>query len=85
MAYAPPSLKHIADLPSDAVERKVLCTAGDLIVTATDGLFDNVPDDIILESLNALPETDEIRTKGAQINGLKIIRVVSLIKLAYEL
>ena len=65
LAYAPPSLKHIADLPSDAVERKVLCTAGDLIVTATDGLFDNVPDDIILESLNALPETDEIRTKGA--------------------
>ena len=57
-------MKHIADQPSDAVERRVLCTAGDLIVTATDGLFDNVPDEVILERLNALPETDEIRTKG---------------------
>jgi len=64
LAYAPPTLKHIADLPSDADEKKIVCWAGDLIVTATDGLFDNVPDDLILSKLCDLPETDEIIGKG---------------------
>lgn len=80
LAYAPPTLKHIADLPSDADEKKIICWPGDLIVTATDGLFDNVPDDLILDKLSGLPDTDEIMSKDlertatalaylAQING----------------
>ena len=64
LAYAPPSFKHIADMPSDAEERKIICWPGDLIVTATDGLFDNVPDDLILDQLERLPDTDEIMSKG---------------------
>lgn len=66
LAYAPPTLKHIADLPSDADEKKFICCPGDLIVTATDGLFDNVPDDLILDQLSRLPETDEIMTKDLE-------------------
>ena len=37
---------------------------GDLIGTATDGLFDNVPDEVLLQELSYLPHADQIHTQG---------------------
>lgn len=37
---------------------------GDLIVTATDGLFDNVPDEVLIQELSYLPHADHIENQG---------------------
>ncbi|CAG5082280.1 Oidioi.mRNA.OKI2018_I69.PAR.g10083.t1.cds [Oikopleura dioica] len=66
LAYAPPSLRFIADMPSDAHEKKFVTHPGDLIVTATDGLFDNVPDEVLLQELSYLPHADQIHTQDLE-------------------
>ena len=64
MAYAPPTIKCIADQPSDASQLNVQCQPGDIIVTATDGLFDNINENMILNEIQKLPDADEITKKG---------------------
>lgn len=61
LAYAPPTIKCVADHPRDASQLSIACRPGDLIITATDGLFDNINDAMILAELAALPDDpDEI-------------------------
>ena len=51
----------MADHPRDASQLSIACRPGDLIITATDGLFDNINDAMILAELAALPDDpDEI-------------------------
>ena len=64
MAYAPPTIKCIADHPSDASQLNIQCQPGDIIVTATDGLFDNINENMILNEIQKLPDADEITKKG---------------------
>ena len=64
LAYAPPTIKCIADHPSDASQLNIQCQPGDIIVTATDGLFDNINENMILNEIQKLPDADEITKKG---------------------
>ena len=64
MAYAPPTIKCIADHPSDASQLNIQCQPGDIIVAATDGLFDNINENMILNEIQKLPDADEITKKG---------------------
>jgi len=67
LAYAPPTIKCIADHPSDASQLNIQCQPGDIIVTATDGLFDNINENMILNEIQKLPDADEITKKDLDI------------------
>ena len=69
MAYAPPSIKCIADHPRDADQLRVQCRPGDLIITATDGLFDNINDEMILSEVSRLvpADPDDIERKDLDL------------------
>ena len=54
----------MADHPRDAEKLTIQCRPGDLIITATDGLFDNINDSMILTELAKLPsDPDDIERK----------------------
>ena len=54
----------MADHPRDAEKLTIQCRPGDLIITATDGLFDNINDSMILSELAKLPsDPDDIERK----------------------
>lgn len=72
LAYAPPSLRFIADMPSDAHEKKFVTHPGDLIVTATDGLFDNVPDEVLIQELSYLPHADQIENQDLERSAKRL-------------
>ena len=55
----------IKDSPSDASKLTIPTIPGDIIITATDGLFDNISESMILKEISKLPETDDITRKGS--------------------
>lgn len=63
LAWTPPTINCIKDSPSDASKLTIPCIPGDIIITATDGLFDNISESMILKEISKLPETDDITRK----------------------
>ncbi|CAG5108737.1 Oidioi.mRNA.OKI2018_I69.chr1.g3930.t1.cds [Oikopleura dioica] len=58
--------KNDTEFSNDFSSNWLMRRRGDLIVTATDGLFDNVPDEVLLQELSYLPHADQIHTQDLE-------------------
>lgn len=54
LASSPPPLHHLSSSPEAADSSSFDVQLGDIILTASDGLFDNMPDYMILRELKKL-------------------------------
>ncbi|DBA04229.1 TPA: hypothetical protein N0F65_009464 [Lagenidium giganteum] len=60
------SEKPLFETPDNAVRLRVPVLEGDLIVLATDGLFDNIEEDTLLDIVNAQPEVEAMTRQLVQ-------------------
>jgi protein phosphatase PTC7 len=62
----PMNEKPLFETPANGVRLRVPVLEGDLILLATDGLFDNVDEDVLLEIVSAEPEIEALTRKLVQ-------------------
>lgn len=62
----PMNEKPLFETPENGVRLRVPVLEGDLIILATDGLFDNVDEDVLLEIVSAEPELEAMTKKLVQ-------------------
>ena len=56
--------KFCEDLPEDSDNYQLRVREGDLVILGTDGIFDNLFEDEILEIVKSFTKTDKKRTKA---------------------
>ncbi|ETM00488.1 hypothetical protein F442_02980 [Phytophthora nicotianae P10297] len=64
--HSPMREKPLFETPENGVRLRVPVLEGDLIILATDGLFDNVDEDVLLEIVRAEPDLETMTRKLVQ-------------------
>lgn len=71
----------LSDLPETADRYEFHVEDGDIIVMATDGIFDNVPDAILLAEISSMQGSDDPTKIQACANSIALIaRKLSQVK-----
>lgn len=65
-SHTPMNEKPLFETPSNGVRLRVPVMEGDLIILATDGLFDNVDEEDLLEIVRTEPEVEQLTRKLVQ-------------------
>ncbi|RLN88959.1 hypothetical protein BBJ28_00007813 [Nothophytophthora sp. Chile5] len=65
-SHSPMSEKPLFETPDNGMRLRVPVLEGDLIILATDGLFDNVDEDVLLEIVRAEPDLEAMTRKLVQ-------------------